>query len=160
MRKKERGVYCGNNAKSKKLTIEKFKIGKPYQCLRKGIGVGLNLPLNTDMVGPYKPLRKRSFFCGKKANIDKDKYDRMGDPTECLRAGIVIGQKKKADEFFRTRIKKKSKSKSRKRRSKKKSKKKRSKSGSKKKSRPKKRSKSRSKSKRVRKSRRKRKSRK
>ena len=146
--KKKKGVYCGNNAKSKKLTEEKFKIGKPYQCLRKGIGVGLNLPLNIDMVGPYKPIRKRSFFCGKKSNIDKDKYDRMGDPTECLRAGIVIGQKKKADEFFRTRNKKKrSKSVSkRKSRSKKRSKK-RSKSVSKRKSR--------SKSKRVRKSRRK-----
>ena len=111
-RKKKNGIYCGNNAKSKKLTKEKYKIGKSYECLRKGIGVGKNLPLNTDMLGPYKPIKKRTFFCGKKSNWDRQKYDRIGDPTECLRAGIVIGQKLKADEFVSKYKKNKSRRKS------------------------------------------------
>ena len=122
--KKKNGIYCGNNAKSKKLTKEKYKIGRSYECLRKGIGVGRNLPLNTDMLGPYKPIKKRTFFCGKKSNWDRQKYDRIGDPTECLRAGIVIGQKLKADEFVSKYKKNKSRRKSKrksKRRSRKKS---------------------------------------
>lgn len=96
-------IYCGNNKLSPKLTEENHRIGTPYQCMRKGIGVGLNLPVDKDAAAPYKPIVEKTFYCGKKESDMPVKLERMGSPTECLRAGIAIGKKKKADEFIEKR---------------------------------------------------------
>ena len=112
MLRKKKKIYCGNNMLSPKITKENYKIGNPYNCMRKGIGVGLNLPVDIEAAGPYKPIIKKTFYCGKKQSEMPLNLDRMGTPTECLRTGIAIGKAKKAQEQI---SKKKSKKKSKKR---------------------------------------------
>lgn len=99
--------YCGNNALSPKIIKQGYKIGSPYTCLRKGIGVGLNLPLDKNAAGPYKPIKKNDYFCGKdKTKIPKE-YKRLGSSVECLQTGIGIGRKIKAKKAKKSLNKKK-----------------------------------------------------
>ena len=105
MENKKDKIYCGNNKLSPRLTVEQNVIGTPYECMRKGIGVGLNLPVDKDAAGPYEPIVEKKFYCGKKENEMPDKLERMGSPTECLRVGISIGKAKKAKDFIEIRKK-------------------------------------------------------
>ena len=43
------GIYCGNNAKSVDILSGNKIIGTRYACMRKGIGKGLNLPVDNNI---------------------------------------------------------------------------------------------------------------
>jgi len=116
-------IYCGNNK------YHKGKKGSPYQCLRKGIGIGIHLPLNKDYIGKYKSIDKPKLkiFCGKSTTPLPVKH-RRGNCTECLRQGVGIGlsitAKKYAEKMKNKKRKKSKKSKRKNIRQKKKSKRK------------------------------------
>ena len=123
-------MYCGNNALKAGV-----RFGTRYECLKKGIGVGIHAPVDPEYNGPYEPIDKTRIYCGTKKRLPGN-YDRMGSPTDCLRKGVGIGKRisakrsRKASRKGSRRPgggKKKSKKKSKKR-SKKKSKKKSKKS--------------------------------
>lgn len=57
-------MYCGNNRNSKQVKNGN-KIGSRYECLKKGIGVGMNLPLDLDYLDEYIPIDSRKIYCGK-----------------------------------------------------------------------------------------------
>jgi hypothetical protein len=88
-------IYCGNNAKHKKLTSGSHIIGTRYACMKKGIGVGMNLPVDGDFIKEYEPIDITKIFCGG-GNKLPDGYDRIGSTSECLRKGVGIGKKVKA----------------------------------------------------------------
>jgi hypothetical protein len=81
-------IYCGNNALDSDLVSGKKRGGTPYECFRKGVGMGKNLP---SQKGEYKKLYDSRIFCGKVLK-DTDKYSRMGFPYECLQKGIGVGK--------------------------------------------------------------------
>lgn len=89
-------MYCGNNKNHKSLKNGELKIGDRYSCLRKGIGMGLQLPVDDDYVD-YKPIDKRKIYCGKEKKLPKG-YSSMGSNSQCLQKGIGIGKAKKANE--------------------------------------------------------------
>jgi hypothetical protein len=88
-------MYCGNNSQHKDLLSGKSHLGNRYDCLRKGIGKGMNLPVDSNYLGPYSPIDKRKVYCGKDDNLPDD-YDLMGTLPHCLQKGIGIGKLQKA----------------------------------------------------------------
>ncbi|CCV02510.1 Serine/threonine protein kinase [Armadillidium vulgare iridescent virus] len=86
-------TYCGNNAKDEGLTNGTKVLGNRFQCLRKGIGRGLNEPIFT-YSEEYEPIENIKVYCGNNANLPRDK-DRFGTRDECLRKGFAVGQKQK-----------------------------------------------------------------
>lgn len=88
-------MYCGNNEQHPDLTSRKLQLGNRYGCLRKGIGRGLNLPMDSNYLGPYSPIDQRKIYCGQE-EILPDDYDLMGNLPQCLQKGIGIGKRHKA----------------------------------------------------------------
>ena len=87
-------TYCGNNLNDPKLTSGTHNIGTNYQCLRKGIGVGLNLPYDPSYSLTYRPIDQRKFYCGKKEQPPSTSgYFANGSPSKCLQKGVGIGKK-------------------------------------------------------------------
>lgn len=86
-------MYCGNNRRSTKL-LNGF-LGSPYQCLRRGIYIGLNQPYDEEYNGEYEPIDTTRLYCGTN-NILPEGYNRIGYSHECHRIGIGIGKKTKA----------------------------------------------------------------
>lgn len=87
-----RQLYCGNNARDEGLINGTKTLGTRYQCLKKGIGKGLNEPIlkyNND----YEPIENVRIYCGNGA-LPNNK-DRFGTRDECLRKGFAVGQKQK-----------------------------------------------------------------
>ena len=111
-------IYCGNNLYE--LNKNNFKLGTRYECLKKGIGKGLSLPVDPKYKGKYKPIIPNNIYCGDKLR-SPDKNKRLGTPSGCLQKGIGIGKKLKAKK---EREKKKKSTKKSKKKSTKKSKKK------------------------------------
>jgi hypothetical protein len=68
-------------------------MGSRYQCLRKGIGRGLNEPIFT-YSEEYEPIENVKVYCGNSNVLPRDK-DRFGTRDECLRKGFAVGQKQK-----------------------------------------------------------------
>ena len=66
-------------------------MGTRYQCLRKGIGKGLNEPIFS-YTEDYEPIDPVKVYCGNGTNLPQDK-DRFGTRDECLRKGFAVGQK-------------------------------------------------------------------
>jgi hypothetical protein len=87
-------IYCGNNSKSKDIIIGISVIGTRYQCLKKGIGKGLNLPMDKNYLGDYEAIDNRKIYCGNKNKLPKN-YDYMGNLPQCLQKGIGVGKIKK-----------------------------------------------------------------
>jgi hypothetical protein len=82
-------IYCGNNL----YEVGNRRIGTPYQCLKKGIGQGLNSDL-TGFNPNYQAIIADNTYCGTKAPpVGKQ----MGTPTSCLRKGVGIGKKLQYD---------------------------------------------------------------
>jgi hypothetical protein len=82
--------YCGNNAKAPEIVSRRKRIGTAYECFRRGVGVGKNLPAEE---GEYEAIYSPNIFCGKKFGPEqKKKYERMGSPSECLRKGVGVGK--------------------------------------------------------------------
>ena len=88
-------IYCGNNSKSVDILSGNKVIGTRYNCMRKGIGKGLNLPVDNNYLGDYEPIDTRKIYCGNAENLP-DGYDLMGSLPQCLQKGIGIGKKQKA----------------------------------------------------------------
>lgn len=92
-------IYCGNNLNDPKLKSRTHNIGTNYQCLRKGIGVGINLPYDPAYSRPYRPIDNRKFYCGKSRRLpSRSGYFAIGSPSKCLQKGIGIGKKQIANK--------------------------------------------------------------
>ena len=86
-------IYCGNNLKNKDLLSGKKILGTRYQCLKIGVGKGLNMPLEKNYSQDYEAIDSRKIYCG---NRDKllEGYDYIGNLPQCLQKGIGIGKYK------------------------------------------------------------------
>jgi hypothetical protein len=80
-----REIYCGNNL----YDVGNKRIGTPYECLRKGIGKGLNSDL-TGFNPNYQAIIPDNTYCG---TGRPPAGKRRGTPTSCLRKGLGIGKK-------------------------------------------------------------------
>lgn len=69
-----------------------------YNCLRTGIGIGLNKKLPKNFVLKDK---KSEIFCGKKIPIPANKKE--GSPLACLRKGFDVGQRLRYERKYETR---------------------------------------------------------
>ena len=82
-------MYCGNNKLDPRITNGTLKIGTRFECLRKGVGVGLHQE-------PYKeefvPIYKERIYCGNKDKLP-DGYDRFGSLSQCFQKGVGVGKK-------------------------------------------------------------------
>ena len=86
-------TYCGNNLNDPKLIAGTHVIGSNYQCLRKGIAVGRNLPYDASYAAPYAPIDGRRFYCGNAVAIPPGGgYFAVGWPTKCIQTGIGVGK--------------------------------------------------------------------
>lgn len=84
-------TYCGNNRRHPDLVNKTRRKGTRYECLRKGIGVGLHSPVDPSYAGPYKPIDKTRIYCGNQKK-HSDAYARFGSITDCMRKGVGIGK--------------------------------------------------------------------
>jgi hypothetical protein len=88
-------IYCGNNRQNSKLISGELDIGRRSQCLKKGVGVGLNQPIDPDYLDNYEPLYVDNFFCGDNEDDAPNNY-RLGTLAQCLQKGVAIGKLQKA----------------------------------------------------------------
>ncbi len=86
-------IYCGNNARDEGLVQGTKVLGSRYQCLKKGIGRGLNEPI-LHYTDEYEPIEHVKLYCGNNPTLPPDK-DRFGTRDECLRKGFAVGQRQK-----------------------------------------------------------------
>jgi hypothetical protein len=80
-----RETYCGNNA----YELENKRLGSRYDCFRKGVGVGLNLPIVPER---YEPIDRYRVYCGNARRLPPG-YNIMGTRADCLRKGVGVGKK-------------------------------------------------------------------
>lgn len=90
-------IYCGNNRNDPKLRTGTHVLGTNYQCIKKGIGIGINLPIDNAYKQSYKPIDKRRFYCGDK-KLPKKGYFAVGSPSKCLQTGIGVGKSIRANK--------------------------------------------------------------
>ena len=90
-------LYCGNNRLDPDVVSGRKIIGTRYQCMKKGIGVGMNLPFDPLYAIPYSPIDRSKIYCGNERRLPRG-YTRMGSPASCLRKGVGIGKKIRADK--------------------------------------------------------------
>lgn len=83
-------IYCGNNAAM--LHTRDTRLGTPYECMRRGIGVGLRTNIPSDFTNVYVPITPNTTHCGSINTLPAGK--RMGTPAECLRKGVGVGMKR------------------------------------------------------------------
>ena len=69
--------------------------GTRYDCFRKGVGIGLNQPVDKSYRNKYSPIDKRKVYCGKARRLPQ-KYDIMGNLPMCLQKGVGVGKTMKA----------------------------------------------------------------
>ena len=105
-------IYCGNNAQDTDLVAGRKRLGTRLECFRRGIGVGLHLPLDRKYAGRYVPIDTRKIYCGMAPRLPQG-YHRYGNLPGCLQKGVAVGKTKKAQEAARAK-RKKSKKKSKK----------------------------------------------
>lgn len=81
--------YCGNN----RYVLERPNVvlGTRYECFRKGVGVGRNLP-RPQNPERYSPIDRERIFCGKSRRLPPN-YDMIGTRGECLRKGVGVGKR-------------------------------------------------------------------
>ena len=90
-------IYCGNQSNFLGLTNGTHILGTNYQCLRKGIGIGLNMPYDHSYSTPYAPIDARKYYCGNNPSIPRGgAYFAIGSPIKCLTVGIGVGKSQKA----------------------------------------------------------------
>ena len=78
-------IYCGNNSLNPNLVTGNSRIGNRYECFKKGVGVGSNIPASCD---PYAPINRSTIFCGLSPLPPGYIY---GTPLECKRKGVGVG---------------------------------------------------------------------
>ena len=90
-------IYCGNNLNDPKLLTGTHVIGTNYQCLRKGIAVGRNLPYDVNYADTHEPIDQRKFYCGNETVPPaRGGYFAVGWPAKCLQTGIGVGKSQRA----------------------------------------------------------------
>lgn len=89
--------YCGNNGNSPLLVANggNRTLGTRHDCLRQGIGVGLNMPLDPSYLNPYNPINNTRYYCGNAAALPAG-YDANGTLNMCHGIGIGVGRRKRA----------------------------------------------------------------
>ena len=92
-------IYCGNNARDARLLSGALSIGTRAKCLRKGIGVGRNLPVDPSYAAPYAPIDARRIYCGDRDDLP-DGYDLFGSLPWCLQKGVGVGKAQRATQGF------------------------------------------------------------
>ena len=88
-------MYCGNNARDERLVAGDLVLGTRYRCMRKGVGVGLNMDTDPSYRGEYEPIDETRIYCGNAEQLPEG-YDRYGSLTACLQKGVAIGKRIKA----------------------------------------------------------------
>lgn len=89
--------YCGNNLNYPGLINGTHIVGTNYECLRRGIGIGSNLPYDGDYAGLYAPVDPRKFYCGNDVVLPPaGGYFAQGSPSKCLQIGVGIGKSQRA----------------------------------------------------------------
>lgn len=91
----QRGIYCGNNARDLELRSGRKRRGNRYQCMKKGIGVGMSLPFDNTYATRYVPIDRRKIWCGKSNQLPAG-YDILGTTGMCYTKGVGIGRSIKA----------------------------------------------------------------
>jgi hypothetical protein len=90
-------MYCGNKANHISIIEGTRVLGTNYQCMKKGIGVGLHLPYDSEYSEHHIPVDPRKFYCG---NADvppvAGDYLAVGSPSKCLSVGIGVGKSMRA----------------------------------------------------------------
>lgn len=90
-------TYCGNNKLFKGLLNKTHIVGNPHTCLKKGFGVGYNMPIDDNYRELWEPIKVNDkIFCGKKSKNGI----RTGTNLECFRKGMEVGKNKKVNELF------------------------------------------------------------
>ena len=92
-------IYCGNNARDSQLIAGEVEQGTPFGCMRKGIGIGLNLPYDARYNGAYEPIDDRRIYCGKSDEAPVG-YHHIGSLPHCLQKGVGMGKRLKAKRGF------------------------------------------------------------
>lgn len=87
-------MYCGNNRRNSEVKNGNLVIGNRYGCLKKGIGIGMNLPADPEYKD-YAPIDTRKIYCGKAPRLPRG-YQLMGSNSMCLQKGVGVGKKIKA----------------------------------------------------------------
>lgn len=88
--------YCGSNRLNPQLIGNggNKTIGTRNDCLRKGIGVGLHMPVDLNYNNPYQPIDNRRFYCGN-GNLPNG-YDANGTLQQCFATGVGVGRRQLA----------------------------------------------------------------
>lgn len=90
-------MYCGNQANFSGLLSGTHFLGTNYQCMRRGIGLGKNLPYDDTYTQPHMPIDERKFYCGNSPVLPQgDGYFALGSPSKCQQIGIGIGKAQRA----------------------------------------------------------------
>jgi hypothetical protein len=91
------GIYCGSNSLNPQLVANGGvkTIGSRHQCLRKGIGQGLHMPLDLGYNSPYQAIDPRRFYCGDSAVLPAG-YTANGTLQQCFNTGIGVGRRQLA----------------------------------------------------------------
>jgi hypothetical protein len=91
------GIYCGSNSLNPQLVANGGvkTIGSRHQCLRKGIGQGLHMPLDLGYNSPYQAIDPRRFYCGDSAILPAG-YTANGTLQQCFNTGIGVGRRQLA----------------------------------------------------------------
>jgi hypothetical protein len=88
-------TYCGNNALYPGIVAGTHIQGTRLQCLRKGFGIGSNLPYDASFAGLYAPVDGRRFYCGN-APVAPVGYFAVGSSSKCLQIGVGGGKRQRA----------------------------------------------------------------
>lgn len=90
-------MYCGNNKNNKELKNGSKVLGTRNQCLRKGVGIGMDMPYDPEYAYEYIPIDNFKIYCGDSKKLPSG-YDRLGNQSQCLSKGVGIGKKIKANK--------------------------------------------------------------
>lgn len=86
-----RTVYCGNNRRYHGIVNGTHVVGTRYKCLRRGVGIGMNLDDNEPDTG-YEPIDTRRVYCGDRNQLPNG-YDMFGSLSQCLQKGVGVGKR-------------------------------------------------------------------
>ena len=92
--KRKSCIYCGNNLLSPLLQANggDCVIGTNYKCLKKGIGYGINSPIDLEFIN-YEPIdQPENIYCGNNIQLPI-RYERFGRRSSCLRKGVGVGKR-------------------------------------------------------------------
>jgi hypothetical protein len=82
-------IYCGD---SRRLPQKYDIMGTRYTCMKKGIGIGMNLPDESreEFINKPRVQKDEKAYCGNDLLLPEN-YTRFGTKKECLRKGVGVG---------------------------------------------------------------------